>query len=245
VIRSSLAHDFRLSPNVEARRVTDLDILLLHYTGMESAEKACEWLCQPQSKVSCHYLVDEEGRITQMIDEDLRGWHAGISTWRGVHDINSASIGIEIQNPGHALGYVDFPQVQMEAVIALCVDILSRHPIPPRNVLAHSDVAPMRKIDPGEKFGWGLLHARGIGHWLPPASDEGMPELNLGDSGAEVAALQLALQTYGYGMETDGQFDKKTQAVVSAFQRHFRPARVDGVADASTRTTLMGLLAAL
>jgi N-acetylmuramoyl-L-alanine amidase len=245
VIRSGLAHEFILSPNVEARRVAAPNILLLHYTGMQSAEKACEWLCDPRSKVSCHYLVDEQGRVTQMIDEALRGWHAGVSSWRGVDDVNSASIGIEIHNPGHALGYADFPSAQMQAVIALCKDILVRHAIPARNVLAHSDVAPMRKIDPGEKFNWGLLHSHGIGHWVSPADANDGPELTLGDSGEAVAELQSALKCYGYSLEVDGEFGKLTQSVVAGFQRHFRPTRVDGRVDASTRRTLERLLAAL
>jgi N-acetylmuramoyl-L-alanine amidase len=246
VIRSPLAHDFMLSPNVGTRREgAQVDILLLHYTGMVSAAAARDWLCHPASKVSCHYLVDEDGLITQMVDEDLRGWHAGFSSWKGRDDINSASIGIEIQNPGHMLGYRAFPAAQMASVIALCRDILKRHAIPPSQVLAHSDVAPLRKIDPGEKFDWQLMRAQGLGHWVAPAPITESEMLKTGDKGDAVRELQEALARYGYGLACDGHFGRETKAAVQAFQRHFRPARVDGCADHSTTETLRALLAAL
>jgi N-acetylmuramoyl-L-alanine amidase len=246
VKRSPLAHDFVLSPNVDERRSgVSAGLLILHYTGMASAEVARDWLCAPQSRVSCHYLVGEEGRITQMVDEDLRAWHAGVSQWHSLSDINSHSIGIEIQNPGHTLGYRPFPPEQIEAVIALCRDIGSRHAIAPRHVLAHSDIAPSRKIDPGELFDWRLLHERGIGHWVQPEAISGGPFLQAGDSGASVEALQAMLRLYGYRIEASGQFDAATEAVVRAFQRHFRPSKVDGVADTSSVATLHKLLAAL
>ncbi|HUR44072.1 MAG TPA: N-acetylmuramoyl-L-alanine amidase, partial [Aestuariivirga sp.] len=154
-MRSPLAAAFRASPNIESRKGgRKPDMIVLHYTGMESAEAACNWLCNSGSGVSCHYLVGEDGGIVQMVSEDMRAWHAGVSSWRGERDINTRSIGIEIQNPGHTAGYPDFPEDQMEAVIALCRDIGKRHDIRPRNIVAHSDVAPGRKIDPGEKFDW-------------------------------------------------------------------------------------------
>jgi N-acetylmuramoyl-L-alanine amidase len=239
MIRSRLAHDFVLSPNVGARREgARIDILLLHYTGMKSAEAARDWLCNPASKVSCHYLVDGKGGITQMVDEGLRAWHAGHSCWKGTEDINSASIGIEIQNTGHVLGYEEFPGHQMDAVIALCTEITGRHDIPAAHVLAHSDVAPLRKIDPGEKFNWRLLYEHGIGHWIEPQSIGTSADLKAGDRGENVLALQERLKSYGYGIACDGVFGKETKAVVQAFQRHFRPSCVDGVADASTVATL-------
>ena len=246
MMRSSLARSVVLSPNVEARQGgRQPDMIVLHYTGMESAAAACDWLCNPASRVSCHYLVEEDGSIVQMVGEDMRAWHAGQSSWRGVADINSRSIGIEIQNPGHAMGYPEFPGPQMDAVIALCGDILKRHDIPPRNVVAHSDVAPSRKIDPGEKFDWARLHREGIGHWVEPAAIANGPVLQPGDRGEAISKLQSSLSHYGYEVPLEGEFDLTTQNVVTAFQRHFRPTRVDGIADHSTLDTLKRLVAAL
>ena len=234
------------SPNVEPRQNgKTVRILLLHYTGMDDAEQACAWLCNPASKVSSHYLIDNEGRITQMVDEDLRAWHAGRSVWKGERDINSCSIGIEIHNPGHDGGYPDFPKSQMAAVVALGRDVATRHAIRPEHVLAHSDVAPQRKIDPGEKFDWKSLHEQGLGHWVAPRRLGGGQFLQLGDSGDAVEALQAMLALYGYGVDITGAFDAGTKSVVTAFQRHFRPARVDGIADRSTIETLRQLLDSL
>jgi N-acetylmuramoyl-L-alanine amidase len=243
VIGTNLPHSILPSPNINERSGNKpVSILILHYTGMETAEKACDWLCREESQVSCHYLVDEKGRIIQMVDETMRAWHAGVSSWHGEEDINSFSIGIEIQNPGHGLGYLEFPAVQMDAVAALAKDIVSRHAIAPRNVLAHSDVAPGRKIDPGEKFDWRFLHTKGIGHFVDPEPLGGGSFLQEGDSGDPVFALQAMLKLYGYGLEASGTFDKRTKLVVEAFQRHFRQERVDGIADASTVGTLHKLL---
>ncbi len=246
MIRSPLAHRFVLSPNIEPRRGNARpDMIILHYTGMESASAAGAWLCEPGSKVSCHYLVGDDGEITQMVGEEMRAWHAGIAVWEGDADINSRSIGIELHNPGHVLGYRDFPHPQMEAAIALCRNISSRHDIEPRHVLAHSDVAPLRKIDPGERFDWQRLHAAGVGHWVAPSRLRGGPALQAGDAGDMVAALQAKLAHYGYGIEVTGNYDAPAKAVIQAFQRHFRPARVDGIADPSTVETLDRLIAAL
>ena len=246
MIRSPLAQSFVASPNIEPRHGGRRpDMIVLHYTGMETAAAACAWLCNPASGVSCHYLVDEDGAIIQMVGEDMRAWHAGISSWRGETDTNTRSIGIEIQNSGHALGYPDFPDVQMRAVISLARDILTRRDIRPRNIVAHSDVAPARKIDPGEKFDWARLHHEGIGHWVEPAAITEGQARRLGDRGEVVAELQALLSRYGYGVQKSGEFDDATQAAVSAFQRHFRTARVDGIADRSTNETLARLVAAL
>jgi len=243
VIGTRLPRRVVLSPNIEARSAGKFPrFLILHYTGMDSAEKACNWLCVPESKVSCHYLVDEAGGIVQMVGEEMRAWHAGISSWHDEVDINSTSIGIEIQNPGHSGGYPEFPDLQMQAVAALCRDIIARHGILPQHVLAHSDVAPGRKIDPGEKFDWRFLHAHGVGHWVEPAPSSGGNFLQHGDSGTPVLALQGLLKMYGYGLDANGEYDNRTRVVVEAFQRHFRPARVDGVADQSTVATLHALL---
>jgi N-acetylmuramoyl-L-alanine amidase len=232
------------SPNFEARRNgLSPSILLLHYTGLETAGRALRWLCMPESRVSCHYLIDEAGRTTQMVREEHRAWHAGESCWEGETDINSASIGIEIHNPGHGEGYPDFPEVQMQAVEALARDIVLRHGIAARRVLAHSDVAPLRKRDPGEKFDWARLARAGIGHWVEPVPVEGDAGLGAGDSGEAVARLQAQLAHYGYSISASGTFDGETQAVVTALQRHFRPALVNGRADRSTVRTLERLIA--
>lgn len=232
-----------LSPNIEPRATGKFPrFLILHYTGMESAAKACNWLCVPESKVSCHYLVDETGTIVQMVGEEMRAWHAGVSSWEGETDVNSCSIGIEIQNPGHSAGYPDFPAEQMEAVVHLCKDIIERHGILPQHVLAHSDVAPGRKIDPGEKFDWRFLRRHGIGHWAEATEISGGVFLQRGDSGDSVMALQSLLKMYGYGIEITSEFDERTKQVVEAFQRHFRQQKVDGVADHSTAQTLHALL---
>ena len=246
MIRSRLAHEFILSPNLGPRREgRKVDMLLLHYTGMDSARAARDCLCNPESGVSCHYLVDEDGHITQMVDEGMRAWHAGRSSWQGESDTNSRSVGIEIHNPGHRLGYCPFPPIQMDAVISLCQDILTRHAIPPWLVLAHSDVAPERKLDPGELFDWRLLHASGIGHWVEPAPIMAGARLGPGEEGEAVLRLQAMLAQYGYGIELTGNYDHQTLTVVAAFQRHFRPETVDGHADYSTKDTLDRLLAGL
>ncbi|ODA69030.1 N-acetylmuramoyl-L-alanine amidase AmiD precursor [Methyloligella halotolerans] len=239
---------WRPSPNVEPRRDGRTpDMLLLHYTGMPTAQEALDWLTTEESKVSAHYLIDENGRITQMVPEELRAWHAGQSLWAGETDLNSCSIGIEIHNTGHpAKGESGelpaYPDIQMQAVEALCREILTRHAIPATRVLAHSDIAPTRKQDPGETFDWGRLHAAGIGHWVEPAAigdDRGM---ETGDEGARVQELQEALGAYGYGVEITSTYGRGLENVVTAFQRHFRPARIDGRADNSTLETLRHLL---
>lgn len=241
MIGSPLAARLVPAVNIEPRRgQRAVDMLVLHYTGMASAEAACELLCSGESSVSCHYLVDEAGRITQMVGEDLRAWHAGVSCWQGEADTNSRSIGIEIHNPGHGRGYPDFPLPQMEAVARLCRDILSRHEIPARNVLAHSDVAPGRKIDPGEKFDWAFLWRAGVGHWVPPADPDGAAL-----TPAELFRFQSLLAAYGYGVHPTGEDDADTRKVSDAFQRHFRPAAVTGVPDLSSLRTAERLLRAL
>jgi N-acetylmuramoyl-L-alanine amidase len=243
---SVLVDEMRPSPNVEPRRNgLKPSILLMHYTGLESMARAIDWLCLAGSGVSCHYGVDVDGRITQMVAEDLRAWHAGKSIWEGESDINSASVGIEIQNPGHDFGYADFPEVQMQAVERLGREIVARHRIRPERVLAHSDVAPARKKDPGEKFPWARLAHAGIGHWVAPAPVDWDAGLGLGDAAPRIAAFQVALRRYGYGIDPTGVIDERTEFVVTAFQRHFRPGRVDGRIDRSTVATLERLLAAL
>jgi N-acetylmuramoyl-L-alanine amidase len=221
------------------------DMIILHYTGMPSADGALSWLCNPESEVSSHYFVHEDGRVVQLVPEGRRAWHAGKSFWAGATDINSRSIGIEIANPGHTGGLPAFPDEQIKAVIELCRDCGERWSIAPERVLAHSDVAPVRKVDPGENFPWNTLHENGVGHWVEPGSVAGGRFFQRGDAGQPVEALQSMLSFYGYNVEITGSFCEKTEGVVAAFQRHFRPTRVDGIADFSTIDTLHRLLTEL
>jgi len=238
----------RPSPNHGERRGGPPDMIVLHYTGMASADEALAKLCDGEPtdghRVSAHYFIGEDGRLVQCVPEARRAWHAGVSSWEGKHDVNSRSIGIEIANPGHDFGYPDFPEAQIAAVIALCRDILLRHRLRPDRVVAHSDVAPARKRDPGERFPWRLLSDEGIGLWVAPAEITAGPSLQAGDRGAAIAELQANLAAYGYGIEATGRFDSASRDVVAAFQRHFRPALIDGRADSSTVDTLRRLLAA-
>jgi N-acetylmuramoyl-L-alanine amidase len=244
---SALVGALHPSPNFEPRRgVGQPDMLLLHYTGLKSCAKAIDWLSRPESKVSCHYVVDEAGQTTQMVAENQRAWHAGLASWHDETDINSASVGLEIHNPGHELGYPEFPEAQMRALEALCADIMARHRIRPERVLAHSDVAPKRKKDPGEKFPWARLARQGIGHWVEPVPvNQADPGIARDAAGPLVGDVQAVLARYGYGVQSTGVIDPLTEFVVTAFQRHFRPERVDGRIDQSTITTLERLAAAL
>jgi N-acetylmuramoyl-L-alanine amidase len=218
------------------------DLIVLHYTGMPTAESALALLTDPGGEVSCHYFVWENGEIAQLVPERMRAWHAGIGRWGGVSDLNSASIGVEIVNPGHDGGLPAFPQAQIDATIALVRNIAARRAIRPERVLAHSDLAPARKRDPGERFPWDALARAGVGHWVEPAPIADGPRLGPSQEGPPVRALQAMLALYGYGVELTGVYDEPTRAVVAAFQRHFRPARVDGEADASTVATLRALI---
>jgi N-acetylmuramoyl-L-alanine amidase len=214
------------SPNWDARPAgTPIDMLVLHYTGMQTAAAAIERLRDPVAHVSSHYVVEENGAVWQLVDEAHRAFHAGVSFWRGHEALNGRSVGVEIVNPGHEWGYRAFPAVQMQAVETLCTGILARHPIPPRNVVAHSDIAPDRKQDPGELFDWAGLAAQGIGLW--PARGD--------DPAFDPAA---ALREIGYPIP-----DLAT--TLRAFQRHWRPARVDGVADRETCCRLTDVLQTL
>jgi N-acetylmuramoyl-L-alanine amidase len=231
------------SPNHNDRKGKPIDSIVLHYTGMESADAALDLLCDPIHEVSCHYLVSADGEAFQLVPESRRAWHAGRGTWAGETDMNARSIGIEMANAGHKYGAPPFEDAQIETVIALCKDIAARHGIVPRRILGHSDIAVGRKIDPGEIFPWERLAAAGIGHWVAPAAlgTEGH-SLQLDDTGPEVEELQQALASYGYGVSVSGTYDDTTAMVVTAFQRHFRPALVHGIADPSTRDTLARLV---
>ncbi len=214
------------SPNFDDR-MADISILVMHYTGMQDAASAIRQLSNPAAKVSAHYVVAEDGQIVRMVDEDKRAWHAGRSYWRGVTDINSASVGIEIVNPGHEWGYVPFPDAQMASVIRLAHDIIHRYKITRGNVVGHSDIAPTRKEDPGELFPWGELARRRLA--LP------RPTKNLIDPLWTDAGFLLALERFGYDV-TDGP------AAVRAFQRRFRPELLDGIIDGECRSILLALL---
>ncbi len=243
---SCVVAEVRPSPNHGERKIVSKpDMLLLHYTGMLDNDEALAKLCSPHSEVSAHYMVLEDGRIVQMVPETRRAWHAGVASWAGETDINSCAIGIEIANPGHDYLYPVYPKRQVAAVIALCRGIFTRYRIQPDRVLGHSDVAPGRKKDPGEQFPWRLLYDSGIGLWVKPAPQ--VPDAKFyvaGDSGPAVEEVQTLLASLGYGVTPSGHYDAITRDVVSAFQRHWRPARIDGVADESTIATLKALLAA-
>jgi N-acetylmuramoyl-L-alanine amidase len=243
---SSIASDVIASPNFgERHHGRSADMILLHYTGMPDVEGAIRKLCTAGTDVSAHYIVLEDGRIVQCVAEAKRAWHAGIASWAGEEDINSCSIGVEIVNRGHDWGYPEFPLRQIAAVIALCRGIMLRRNVPSHRVLAHSDVAPSRKKDPGEKFPWHSLANSGVGHWVQPPPIVRGDVLRLGTISEDVRSLQQALAKYGYGIPINGKYDGPTAEVVTAFQRHFRPARVDGIADQSTLMTLQSLLVSL
>ncbi len=225
-------------------------MLIMHYTGMHSCAGAIDWLSRPESGVSCHYVIDVDGEVTQMVAETRRAWHAGAGSWAGNKDINSASIGIEIHNPGHEFGYPDFPEAQMVAVEALSKDIVGRWSIAGRNVLGHSDVAPLRKSDPGEKFDWARLARAGVGYWLEPLAlknnDTGVGyedfERGCGPDLGSVDFQRKLLRRFGYGIDLGWKFDLEMHKTLLAFQRHFRPARCDGRLDHSTWFALQQLL---
>jgi N-acetylmuramoyl-L-alanine amidase len=217
------------------------DMIVLHYTGMQTGEAALARLRDPAAKVSAHYLVEEDGRVFALVPEERRAWHAGKSFWRGETDINARSIGVEIVNPGHEFGYRPFPDVQIAAVIDLLTDVRSRWSVEDDRLLGHSDVAPDRKEDPGELFPWRRLAEAGHGLWVEPAAAPG-PALAEGDEGPGVFAFQAGLTRLGYDSAPSGQYDANTATIVRAFQRHWRQERVDGVADGETRARLIALL---
>ena len=235
--------DLAPSPNFNDRRFP-VDMLVLHYTGMETGDAALARMRDPASEVSAHYMVWEDGRISQLVGEDKRAWHAGVSTWQGDDDLNSRSIGVEIVNGGHDLPLPDgtlppYPDIQIDAVIALCHSILANHDIPQARIVAHSDIAPARKTDPGEHFPWAHLAASGIGLWPTAAIDqESPPPLRAGDSGKAVSNLQEDLTAIGYGLPVTGTYDDATGLTVLAFQRRWRPGHLSGEADSRTRNLI-------
>lgn len=214
------------SPNFD-QRTLPVSMLVLHYTGMPDAAGAIARLTDPEAKVSAHYLIAEDGQIVRMVDEANRAWHAGKSQWRGITDVNSASVGIEIVNPGHEFGYRPFPEQQIDALVPLVAEIVQRYDIAPANVVGHSDVAPARKQDPGELFPWHILAKRRLAL--------ARPTRNLMDPPWTDGGFMLALERFGYDI-TD------PAAAVIAFQRRFRPETIDGVIDGETRAILLSLL---
>ncbi len=216
-----------------------VDTLVLHYTGMSSAQAALDRLRDPAARVSSHYLVEEDGLVWALVDERRRAFHAGVSHWRGHASLNDRSIGIEIVNPGHEHGYRDFPALQMAAVCDLCLSVLSRHRIPARNVVAHSDIAPDRKEDPGERFDWAGLARNGVGLW-----PEGVPDLGtqgIVRDAANLREVRQALSDIGYRVAPEGALDPALASVLRAFQRHWRPEAVTGQADAGTLARLLAV----
>ena len=216
----------RPSPNFDERTLP-VSMIVLHYTGMVDAQSALDRLTSPEAKVSAHYCVLEDGQIVQMVDEDKRAWHAGKSYWRGLTDINSASVGIEIVNPGHEFGYRPFPDEQVAAVMGLVNDVKNRHGITRGNIVGHSDIAPSRKEDPGELFPWWELAKRRLA--LPS------PSRDLVDPYWTDAGFLLALERFGYDVTDE-------QKAVIAFQRRFRPDMIDGIIDGECRAKLLALL---
>jgi N-acetylmuramoyl-L-alanine amidase len=228
------------SPNHDERpQGAAIDILVLHYTGMKTGQEALARLCDPAAKVSAHYTVDRDGRVYAHVPEARRAWHAGVSYWAGERNVNARSIGIEILNPGHEFGYIPFTEPQIAAVIELSQGILARHPITPSRVVAHSDVAPARKEDPGELFPWQRLAENGVGLWPslspPPCGEvDARSAHRVGDGASDLAR-------YGYGVPPDT--DVPLEKVITAFQRHFRPTALTGVWDDECAAILAGLLA--
>jgi N-acetylmuramoyl-L-alanine amidase len=228
------------SPNHDERPAgMPIDMLILHYTGMETAQAAIDRLRDPLARVSAHYVVDEDGAVLRLVREERRAWHAGLSYWRGHSELNGRSIGIEIVNPGHEWGYRDFPVLQLAAVCDVCLAVLSSNPIPARNVVAHSDVAPDRREDPGERFDWRSLAENGVGLW-----PEKVPDLGTSGAARDAAALRdvrTALADIGYRVAREGVFDPELATALRAFQRHWRPEAITGEADAGTIARLLAV----
>jgi N-acetylmuramoyl-L-alanine amidase len=217
------------SPNFDDRPPnTPVDILILHYTGMQTGAAAVARLIDPEARVSAHYTVDEDGTVFAHVAEERRAWHAGVSWWAGARDVNARSIGIEIVNPGHEFGYRSFPDAQIESVIELAREVVQRRKIPATRVLGHSDVAPARKMDPGELFPWGELALAGVGLW--PQTRRHRLDV----------PFEAGLRAFGYGLRPDMNVQPET--VIEAFQRHFRPARIDGRTDPECEAILAALL---
>ena len=228
----------RPSPNIDERKLP-ITALLFHYTGMETGQAAIERLCDHEAKVSAHYVIEENGDIYRLVEEDKRAWHAGVSEWRGVTDLNSASIGLEIVNGGHDFGLPEFPEEQIKAVIALSRDIMTRHDVV--DFIGHSDIAPGRKQDPGEKFPWARLADAGIGFWPESISDDRRVLFEPGSRDRGVAVVQSGLAHIGYGARVTGVLDEPTRLIIAALQRRYRPEQIDGQVDIQTMEIIKAL----
>ncbi len=236
-------HD-RPSPNFDARPTGVVpEILVLHYTDTANLAESLGILLDPAKQVSAHYLIDEDGAIYRLVAEEMRAWHAGKANWRGLTDINARSIGIELQNPGHRCGYRAFAEPQVEAAIALCSDIARRHKIAARDLVAHSDIAPARKMDPGELFPWDRLAMAGLGYWPGHVARRRRTIRDFGPGAIDdaVAFVQRDLAAIGYGCPQTGTLDDATAAVLRAFQRRYRPWRIDGRLDGETHARARAL----
>jgi N-acetylmuramoyl-L-alanine amidase len=265
------------SPNFD-ERTRPIRFIVLHYTGMQSADGALRVLSDPlpqreaylneippnplmvdgrpadrvlvpapMSKVSSHYLAYEDGRMLQLVDESKRAWHAGRGFWDGETDGNSCSVGIEIANGGHDFGLPEFPEAQIQSVMILVADIMKRHGLSPHHVIGHSDWAPARKPDPGEKFPWKRLAEAGLSIWPAPGPEDGDQRVlfdTLGSMDSGIAAIQTGLGTIGYGVEVNGTYDATLKDIIRAFQRRFRQSKADGIIDVET-VALIGRVAAL
>lgn len=220
------------SPNFKERQLP-VSILVLHYTGMQDGPSAIAKLCDPKSQVSAHYVVEEDGNVLNLVAEDKRAWHAGVSAWNGILDVNSASIGVEIVNGGHEFGLPGFHDAQINSVIHLCQGILRRHAIPWHNIVGHNEIAPDRKLDPGEKFPWAKLAEHGIGYW-PQGTATPLPD--------DAASLRMAFAQTGHDMDMAPLSGADHGTLVSEFQRRYLPRTVTGLACHNTRSILAELL---
>jgi N-acetylmuramoyl-L-alanine amidase len=228
------------SPNFDARTAPP-DMVVLHCTGMPTGEEALTRLRDPAAKVSAHYLIEEDGRTFALVPEERRAWHAGVSFWKGERNLNGVSIGVELVNPGHDWGYRAFPEAQITALLELLAGVRDRWEVTDARIIGHSDIAPDRKLDPGELFPWKRLAEAGFGLWAEPPPAPGAP-LKLGEDSTAVFALQAGLTRLGYDCAPSGRYDEATALTVTAFQRHWRPDRIDGAADGETRARLIALL---
>lgn len=224
-----------MSPNFNDRKLP-VSILVLHYTGMESGQSARDRLCDPSAEVSAHWMVHEDGQVDCLVDEEKRAWHAGVGSWNGITDVNSASIGIEIVNGGHNVPLSDgslppYPDQQILAVIKLAKDTIDRHNISACNIVGHSDIAPDRKEDPGEHFPWAGLAAAGVGIWPGDLPEDDRILFEHGDRDRGVSIIQRGLADLGYGASVTGCLDEPTQSIIRALQRRYRPTKIDGVID--------------
>lgn len=244
------------SPNFNDRK-TSIDMLVFHYTGMESGEAALSRMREASAEVSAHYMVWEDGRVSQLVEEQKRAWHAGVGAWQGDTDLNSCSIGIEIVNGGHNVPLADgslppYPEAQIASVITLAKAILERHDIPQGRIVGHSDIAPMRKEDPGEHFPWAALAEVGIGYWPGKVGSMSATPLALigrglgrDDSGSAVKRIKDMLRAIGYDLAAHEDYDEVLEAVIRAFQRRWRPQRVSGQADLETLSLIVAVSDAL